>query len=365
MTHVVFDFDGGGMETIVSVLVERLARSDIEMSVISLSGREGRMGRAMRPLLSDYVYFRPIPIASMLLPLGLIRVLRRQRPDVVHLHSGSWFKGAVAARLAGVPSVIFTEHGREHHDPPARRWLDTIAARLTDRVICVSERLARYVVDRVGVRPERVTCIPNGVDAALFTPGDPSDQCWSGLAIPPGSIVIGSVGRLETVKAYERLISAFALMVRRQKARPCVLVIWGDGAERERLERHAADLGVAELVRLPGWTDRRVDAHRCLDVFSLTSVSEGASVSLMEAMACGSVPMVMDVGANAEIVGPELAGCVVPDGNVERLADQLLRVASDDPWRSAAGAMARRRVESTYSLDAMVERYRSLYRSAS
>ena len=364
VTHVLFDFDGGGLETIVATMAARFAGSDIEMSVISLSGREGQLGRATRSLLVDYVYMRPMRRVSMLLPLGLARVIRRQRADVVHLHSGSWFKGALAARLAGVPRVIFTEHGREHHDPRPRRWLDKLAGLLTDRVVGVSERLSRYMIDKVGVRPKTVRTVPNGVDSGTFTPGDPAAECWKQLSISRGSIVVGSVGRLEAVKAYERLISAFAAVARLAVGKPPVLVIWGDGSERERLTAHAASLGIADSVRLPGWTEQTVEAHRCLDVFVLTSVSEGASVSLMEAMACGAVPLVMDVGANAEILGPELASCVVPAGDVQRLSAELARVLSDDDWRMAAGERARRRVEGTYSVDAMIESYRALYQGS-
>lgn len=364
VTHVVFDFDGGGLETIVATMAERFAGTDIEMSVISTSGREGRLGRATRPLLVDYVYMRPLRLVSMLLPLGLIRAIRRQRADVVHLHSGSWFKGVLAARLAGVNRVIYTEHGREHHDPRPRRYLDTLAGLLTDRVVGVSERLSRYLIAKVGVRPGTVRTVPNGVDSQTFTPGHPAAECWQGLSIPEGSIVVGSVGRLEAVKAYERLISAFAAVVRLGVVKSPMLVIWGDGSERERLMAHAASLGIADSVRLPGWTQQTVDAHRCLDVFALTSVSEGASVSLLEAMACGAVPLVMDVGANAEIVGPELASCVVPAGDVERLSAELARVLTDSDWRTRAGALARQRAEGTYGLDVMIDRYRALYQGS-
>lgn len=361
VTHIVFDLDGGGMESLVATMAARWHCTDVQMSVITLSGRVGRVGERVRPLVEQYCVPRLTPGLSMIAPQTLVRALRLTRPDVAHIHTGAWFKGAYAARLAGVPRVVYTEHGREHNDPALARLQDRAASRLTDRVVAVSERLSSYLEQAVGVARSRLVTIHNGVDTQRFSPRAPDGALKASLQIPDDALVIGSVGRLERVKAYDRLVAAFAEIRKTDFGRPLVLVIFGEGADRDVIER-AIDLhGVRNDVRVPGWTTHPADAYRMFDVFAMTSKSEGMSVSLMEAMACGVCPLVTDVGSNAEVLGGDLAAHVAPDGDAQRFVDaarELLRSASR---REAAGALARAAAVKRHSLDRMIREYEVLY----
>ncbi len=332
------------------------------MSVVSLSGRAGRVGEAIRPLLSHFEVVRPARGVSMLLPWSVLTAIRRTRAEVVHLHSGAWFKGALAARLAGVRRVIYTEHGREHDDPPSARRLDRLASRMTTNVVAVSGRLVRYMSDVVGVEARKVRLIANGVDADTFAPGTHSAALRTSLDLPPNALIVGSIGRLEPVKAYDRLIRAVAALNVTGVTRPVACVIWGEGSERAALTALAESLGAGHLVRLPGWTLAGAEAHRTLDLFVLCSRSEGASVSLMESLASGVAPVVMDVGANAELVGPALTGQVVPDGDEAALRHVIGRTLSDDEERRRLGLAGRAQVAARYSLAAMVAGYLRIYR---
>ena len=363
VTQVVFDLEGGGMESLVAEIVTRFAGTEFTMSVVTLSGRVGKTGARIRSLADQYHTVRPFPGLSMVMPVDLARTLRRTRPDVVHLHSGAWFKPALAARLAQVPRVVYTEHGREHYDPALLRWLDRRAAGWTDVVVAVSERLARYMRDTVGIPGARIRTIPNGVDADRFTPGPVPADVRASLGIPGDALVIGSMGRLEQVKAYERLVEAHARICRSAGAGgPIHLVLCGDGTQRAALVQRAARLGTSAAVHVPGWTDRPRDMYRLFDVFALTSTSEGASVSLLEAMACGVAPVVTDVGANAELLGPELAGQVVVAWDADQFARVLAATLREPGRRAEVGAQARRRVVQRYTLDAMVAEYGRAYR---
>lgn len=351
------------MESLVATMARRFVGSDIVLSVVTLSGRVGRVGESVRSYLDQYRIARQWPVASMLWPRALAAEIHRTQADVVHLHSGAWYKGALAARIAGTRFVVYTEHGREHHDPPINRWIDRRASRQTDVVVAVSERLRAYLERRVGVEPQRLCTIENGVDTDAFVPGPPSAQLRRELGIPAEGLVVGSIGRLEPVKAYDRLISAIAaLNAVRPGGLPVFLLIAGDGSDRARLASHAAALGVTASVRLTGWTDRPADFYRLFDVFALTSVSEGASVSLLEAMACGAAPVVMDVGANATILGPELQRQVVPAGDVAAFVAAAERTLGSPAERARIGAAARRRVERRFSITNMLDAYERLYR---
>lgn len=361
VTHIVHDLHGGGMESLVAAMARRFAGTRIVMSAITLRGRPGNVGSSIRHLLDQYHVIKPIPGLSMAVPLGLVRRLRATRPDVVHIHS-AWYKAALAAHVASVDLVIYTEHGREHDDPPIKRWLERRAARWTDIVVPVSDRLNLYLRTVLGVLPERLRTIENGIDTDVFAPGEASPALRAKLGIPEGASVLGSVGRLEPVKAYQRLMDAFAtLRAEPRLGRPLVLVICGHGSQREALESHARALGVADAVRLPGWVDTPAEFYRLLDVFALTSLSEGTSVSLLEAMACGIAPVVTNVGSNAALLGPELADQVVPVGDHEAFVRAALATLASRERRAEVGGVARRRVVTRYSLDRFLAEYEQLY----
>jgi glycosyltransferase involved in cell wall biosynthesis len=364
VVHVVVDLQGGGMESRVASMARRLAGSRVRVSVITLSGREGRVGEKLAPFVHRFHSVRPIRGASMVLPLSLARLIHSTGAEVVHLHSGCWYKGAVAARLAGVRKVVYTEHGREHNETALRKLLDRAGGRWTDAVVAVSDRLRDYMHAVLGIPWKRLYTVQNGVDTEQFTPAPAPAALREALGIPPGAAVIGSVGRLEPVKAYERIIEAVAALRRDSvPARPIYAVICGDGSERDGLISRAEELGVGPLVRLPGWADQPADYYRLFDVFALPSRMEGASVSLMEAMACGAPVVVTDVGASAEIAGKDLAALVVPPGDVAAFVRAVRAVLEDQELASRARRAARARIVECYSLEHMVRKYMSLYAS--
>jgi glycosyltransferase involved in cell wall biosynthesis/folate-dependent phosphoribosylglycinamide formyltransferase PurN len=362
VTQIVFDLDGGGMETLVAAMATRWRDSDVKMSVITLSGRVGRVGELVRPLVEQFHVLRLTPGISMLSPHGLIRALRQTKPDVVQLHTGAWLKGAYAARLASVNRIFYTEHGREHHDPMLDRLQDRLASRITNRVIAVSERLGAYMVNAVGVSADRVVTIRNGVDTSVFTPRTADGSLRAAMGLPADALVIGSVGRLEPVKAYVRLVAAYAALRKMDHGRPLALVIFGEGSDRAAIEREIDRLGVGDRVRLPGWTDRPAEGYRMFDLFAMTSRSEGMSVSLMEAMACGICPVVTDVGSNAEVLGEQLRDHVVPDDDSTRLVAVIHRFLESRDRRADSGALARAIAVERHSLGRMLQDYEHLYR---
>lgn len=364
VTHVVFDLHGGGLESLVAAMARRFHGTEVRMSVVTLSGRAGRVGDGVRPLLEQFHTCKPVRGLSMIAPVGVARRIAATGADVVHLHSGAWFKPAWAARLAGVPRVIYTEHGREHDDPWLARWLDRQAAHLTSHVVAVSDRLRGYLAHVIGVPEARLVTIGNGVDVERYAPGRAASDVRTALGIPPTARVIGSMGRLEAVKNYAGLLAAFAATrAQGTRAAPLYLVICGEGSERAALAAQAERLGIADAVRLPGWVDDQVQFYRLFDLFTLTSTSEGAPLSLMEAMACGAVPLVTDVGANAEILGAPLASQVVPAGDTAAFGRALAGSLESPERLEQYAVLARQRIVTDYNLDALIAAYARLYRS--
>ena len=298
----------------------------------------------------------------MLWPRALARRIREIAPDVVHTHSGVWYKASLAARLAGVRRVIHTEHGRQIPDPWHARWVDGLAARRTDVVVAVSDSVADLLAARVVRGRCPIEVVLNGVDTAYHTPLADTGRIRRELAIPPEVPILGSIGRLRWIKGYDIMIEAFARLCSRW-ADPVfpALVLAGEGNERPRLEELASALGVRDRVWFLGWRDDVRDLHSAFAVFTMSSRSEGTSVGLLEAMSAGLCPVVTAVGGNPAVLGDELRHRLVPPEDPEALARAWLDALLDRDRREADGRSARARVVAAYGLDRMVARYESIY----
>jgi glycosyltransferase involved in cell wall biosynthesis len=358
--HIVQNLNYGGAERLVFEMLRRSDRHRFENHVLILQ-YVGRFGAGLEAHATISMA-TPMSSFSLLRPISLARDIAAIRPDVVHTHSGVWYKAARAARLAGVPWLVHTDHGRAVPDPWLSRALDGAASRHTDVVVAVSDAVARLLRTTVVHHPERVRIVPNGVDVTSFRP-DPDDGALRAeLGLPHDAPVIGSIGRLEPIKGYEVMIDGYAALRRRwQGDQVPVLAIAGDGSVRAALESRAADAGVADGVRWLGWRDDIHRLHSAFTIFSMSSHSEGTSVSLLEAMSAGLCPIVTDVGGNGAVVGKALRHRLVPPGDPEALADAWLAALLDADALEADGRAARARVTDAFTLDAMVRAYECLY----
>jgi glycosyltransferase involved in cell wall biosynthesis len=349
------------MERVLHDLTTSLPARGFEVHVVIVGGIFGRFANG----LGEVAVLHQVPAMSrlsLIYPGQLVEALRTIAPDVVHSHAGVWFKASRAARLAGVPAIIHTEHGRRVPDRLTDRLIDNLASRSTDLVISVSEALADVLRRRVLHDPRRLRVIANGVDVDRLRPSSHASTLRQDLGIPAGIPVIGSVGRLEPVKNYRLALKALARLEGLGTGRPPVLILVGDGSERVMLEELARTRGVAGRVRFLGWRDEVERLYGAFDLFTLTSRSEGTSISLLEAMSTGVCPVVTDVGGNRAVLGPELASLLVPSDDDATLASVWGRHLLDAELRRNMGRRARARVEREFSLGRMVEDHIEIYR---
>jgi glycosyltransferase involved in cell wall biosynthesis len=359
--HIVQNLNYGGMERLVFEVLRRTDRAAFESHVLTLVYR-GRFGEGLSAHATLHEA-APMSKASLLWPASLAGQIRSIAPDVVHTHSGVWYKASLAAKLAGVPRVVHTEHGRAVPDPWTARTLDGLASRRTDAVIAVSESVAARLRADVVHDSRRVVIIANGVDTDLFIPGPDNGRLRAELGIAAGTPVIGSIGRLEPVKGYEVSVEALALLRRGPiGAAAPVLVLAGDGSQRRDLEERAARLGVTDGIRFLGWRDDTRDLLSAFALFTMSSHSEGTSVSLLEAMSAGLCPVVTDVGGNAAVLGPALAHRLVPPGDAAALAEAWRDTLLDQSRRESDARAARARVLATFTLERMVRDYGRVHR---
>jgi glycosyltransferase involved in cell wall biosynthesis len=358
--HMVQNLNYGGMERVIADLLRRLDPGQFEPHLMVLQ----YLGRFAEGL-GEFAALHEGPRLSrwsMVFPGRLAERIRAIAPDVVHTHSGVWYKGALAGRAAGVRRVVHTEHGRKSPDPWSDRWIDRRASRRTDAVVAVSPALGGHLTTRVVVPSCRVVVIPNGIDVERFCVRPRDGAVRAELGLDPETPVIGSIGRLEPIKGYDVMVRALARVRSHWRGpRPPVLVVAGDGSERRALDALVRELGLQGAAFLLGWRDDPTALLASFTLFTMSSHSEGTSVSLLEAMSSGLCPVVTDVGGNRAVLGEALAHRLVPPRDPAALAEAWLDTLRDDGRRRVDGAGARERVVGHYGVETMVAAYQRLY----
>lgn len=293
------------------------------------------------------------------------RLFRKVKPDIVHSRNWGAIEAVLAAKLARVPRVIHSEHGRDintmNGDPWRRRVFRRFAYGLADEVFAVSRELREHYSAQVGIAKSRIGFVPNGVDTERFHPDDEARiRMRSQLGISPTAFIAGTVGRLDPVKDHKTLLQAAELLG--GSAADCHIVIVGGGPEHEILKaRIAASPALRSRVHLAGESAQPEHWLNAFDVFILPSLSEGMSNTLLEAMATALPCVVTDVGANPDLIDDRESGYLVPVRDVNAIADRVFRLAVDPQLRFRMGQRGRMKVTKEFSMVRMLENYTRLY----
>jgi sugar transferase (PEP-CTERM/EpsH1 system associated) len=352
----------GGLENVAVRLVQHLSTM-AEQAVVTPTGA-GPLAERFPSGVSVF------PMAEEHRPdrwnaLRMARLFRKLRPDIVHTRNWTCIDAVIGARLAGVPVVIHGEHGRDASDPEGRnarrRQVRRFLSPFVTEFVTVSRDLARWLVEQVRVPARKVRTIYNGVDTERYAPGDRA-SARRALGIPMDWAVAGTVGRLDPVKDQAGLIRAFARADRAQ-ASPGhrALVIAGDGPCRGELEATIAELRLGDSVRMLGERDDIPLVLQALDVFVLSSIGEGISNAILEAMATGLPVIATRVGGNGELVRDGITGCLIEPRRQDALAEALEDSFSDPERARAQGAAGRERAVAEFGLERMLAGYGALY----
>jgi glycosyltransferase involved in cell wall biosynthesis len=294
---------------------------------------------------------------------AIARVAAEHGANVVHCHHYSPFVYASIAKLwsPGL-RIVFTEHGRLSDAAPSakRRVANRLLSHAPREVVTVSADLREHLVAE-GFSARTVKVIHNGIDVGPLPGAQMRARVRSELGVADNDVVVGTVARLDPVKDLLTLIRAIALQ-------PCtparmVLLVVGDGSERAWLEASVREIGAESSVRFLG---HREDARELLagcDVYASSSISEGISLTILEAMAAGLPIVATRVGGTPEIVDAT-CGRLVPARNPDALGRALAALANDAALRATLGHAARARVEEHFTLDRMVREYRAAYYAA-
>ncbi|HKU15945.1 MAG TPA: TIGR03088 family PEP-CTERM/XrtA system glycosyltransferase [Steroidobacteraceae bacterium] len=367
IAHVVFRFDYGGLENGIVNIVNGLPAQEFDHAIIALTQASEFSSRIRRPDVRVYALNKQ-PGKDWGAYLRLWKLLRQIRPTIVHTRNVGTLDCQLVAWLAGVPVRIHGEHGWDIHDPDGTNPKYLRVRRLFDpfvhRFVTVSRDLQEWLVQRVGIRPAKVRQICNGVDTQRFEQSaSTARQRLPAEYFPPGCCIVGSVTRLTEIKDPLSLVRAW-LAVRAPLAaqgHDLRLALIGDGPLRGAIEAEIREAGAERCAWLAGSRDDVADVLRSLDIFALSSLREGISNTVLEAMATGLPIIASATGGNLELIEDGVTGTLTPPGDFASLAQALRSYVQDPAKRAAHGAAARRRAERMYSLSGMMNRYRELY----
>jgi len=366
--HLVYRFDTGGLENGVVNLINHLPADRFRHAVVALTEvAPGFAQRIRRPDVA-FLSLRKPPGHGFPLYPRLVQLFRQLRPAILHTRNLAALECQVPAWWAGVPVRIHGEHGRDVSDLDGTslryQWLRRAYRPFVHHYVALSQDLAGYLRERVGVPSRRLAQIYNGVDTSRFHPAASDHTALSGCSFTDADLfVVGTVGRMQNVKAQTLLARAFvrALELHPELRSRLRLMLVGDGPLRTQAQALLQSAGVADLSWLPGERSDVPDVMRSLDCFVLPSLAEGISNTILEAMASGLPVVATEVGGNAELVEHGHTGFTVPAGDVDGLAQRIAQLAAEPTLASAMGQAGRARAEREFSLMAMVGAYQALY----
>lgn len=357
--YVIWSLQMGGAERVVADLARSLDRRLFRPLVCCLNFK-GRLAEVLEAEGVPVFALDKRPRLDLRVLVRLVRLMRRERVDVVHTHLWtSSFWGRMAGALARVPVVVITEHNLDTWRRFPHLLADRLLGRVTDDWVFVSPQVEAFYRARLALPADRGHVVHNGVDVAPFARRVDGAEVRARMGLSAAARVAGVVGRLEARKGHRFFLEAMRTVV--ERAPGTIGLIVGEGREKEALLAQRDALGLGDAVRLVGYWPDLAEALAALDVFVLPSLMEGHPLAILEAMAAGKPVVATDVGGNAEAVQPGLTGLLVPPADPAALADAILTLLAEPERAKALGEAGRRSLDGRFSLQAAVKANEELY----
>ena len=352
----------GGAETQILYLLKNLDHASFEIHACSLVNGDASMEAEARSSSDSFFVlgfrWRKFPLSFA----RLVRYLREREIDILHAHLPLADSiGRFAGKVAGVPVLVTTEHGKHLWKNPFHLALERIMNGFTDVRFCVSRDIMEIRSHREGTPHNRLKYVPNAVDTSIFKATSPRRAgLMSEFGWDVSDPLIVSVGRLVEAKDYPLLVRAINLVVKEVPQVRCLIV--GEGPFRELIEEEIDKFSLHGHVALPGARRDVAEILKSADIFTLSSLREGLPVSLLEAMAAGCAIVATDAGGIPDAIVDGVNGLLVKVSDENALAEGFLKLLSDRELGRKLGQRAMEDVERRFSARAIADTIGETYK---
>jgi glycosyltransferase involved in cell wall biosynthesis len=366
---------GGAQENTVYTVLGLCERGKYEADLASgpTAGPEGSMEEEIRSqgitIISIPFLRRNInPVYDFLAFLHIFFIIKKGRYDIVHTHSSkAGFLGRLAAKLAGVKSVIHTIHGLPFHPYQSRirnfvyKICERLTARFTRKIIAVSKAMVEQAVRGGVAEKEKFAVIYSGLELAKFSPRNGTGYLKKQFGIAPNEIVIGKVARLFHLKGHSYLFRAVSNIIPDFPNLKILLV--GDGILRRELEKEAEALGLKDRVIFTGLVgrDRISDMIALMDIVAHCSLREGLARVIPQTMAMKKPVVAFNLDGSREVIENGVNGFLVKAEDGEELSSALKKLLNNPSLISEMGASGRKRIEPHFDKNYMVSQIETIY----
>ena len=358
--HLTYDMRIGGTEQVIKNLVENADQHQFEMSVLCI---ESPLGPFADDLLAKAVVimaFSRSPGFDRKLIKKIRHHIKQHNIDVLHCHQYTpWVYGVLAA-FATKTKVIFTEHGRFYPDSSSWKrklinpWLHKITAATTAISSATKDALAIYE----NLPAKDIQVIYNGI-APLEIDQEQVESLRQELGIGPNTLCLGTVARLDPIKNHFMMLHAFKQVL--NDGIDAKLLIVGDGEMRNSITDLISELNLEQHVIMTGYQAKPKNYLALMNIYLLSSFSEGTSMTLLEAMSIGKPCVVTNAGGNPEIIEHQMNGLVTQNDDANAFAAAITTLAHDPDLRKSMSELSRQRFEQYFSATSMVHQFQHLY----
>jgi len=365
IAHLVLDMGVGGIQNGIVNLVNGLEQENYYHLICSLTNEKSLESRIKT---SNYslVTFDKKSGNDFTIPFKLMHKFKKHKISLLHLRGWpTLVEGIIGAKLAKVKKILYGFHGKSYSELTRHSKRRLIAEKLSmkyvDGIITLAAPMRDDLCGHLGIDPIKIKVINNGVNIKQFNQETNRQKMRSELNISDDSFVIGSVGRIDPVKDFSTLIKAFALFAKINANSNLVIV--GDGPDLNKLKEMVSKTGVPEKIIFAGYQNKIHRFLKIMDVYAQTSLYEGFSNTIIEAMAVGLPVIATEVGGNSVILTEGENGFLVECKHADLIFDRLTRLKNDPFLFQTISKNNSELVEKTFSLDKMLGEYDQYYKN--
>lgn len=360
--HIIETGGPGGAETVLLNVVNHLDRNRYHSRVVLL--KTGWLDQKLKETGVPTIILRSDHSYDLFFLLRLWQSVKKHRINLIHSHLPDVnLYSCLAGFMAGIP-VVTTYHGRitrSRKAISAGDWKYFLIGRLSTRIVAVSDWLKNDLIQIARFPPRKLKTIYNGVDWKQFD--SPFDLVIKRkeLKIDPDIKVVGMVANLRPTKGYQYFIRAADIIARSVPKVKFLIIGEGKDELMEGIVKEIEALDLTDKVILLGFREDVPELLKILDVFVLSSISEGLSIATIEAMATGVPVVVTKSGGPQEVVGEGATGFLVPPEDEKGLAEKVLLLLKNKELATSMGKEAQAQVRAKFSLERMIENYQKVY----